>query len=139
MYDDSLLARDRRSRLSQTDTWVPRRDEVKKLVAILAHERLDVVTRYVVPLDTVVVKVVQDGQTRLVVTLCSFAVVWLWLTVSSSVAPVSGVTLACRTDLGARSGPEPSVNILGLKICSVAAVEVALTARCPNVSHVSSR
>lgn len=69
MYDDSLLARDRRSRLSQTDTWVPRRDEVKKLVAILAHERLDVVTRHVVPLDTVVVKVVQDGQTRLVVTL----------------------------------------------------------------------
>jgi len=41
------------------------------------------------------------------------------------------------SDLGARSRPEPSVNVLGLKIGSFAAVEVALTARRPNVPHVS--
>lgn len=139
MYDDSLLVRVRRGCLSQTDTWIPGRDKVEELVAVLAYEGLDVVTRHVVPLDAVVVKVVQDGQTRLVVTLCSFAVVWLWLTVSSGVAPVSRVTLSRRPDLGARSGPEPSVNVLRLKVGSVAAVEVALTARGPNISHVSSR
>lgn len=69
MYDDSLLVRVRRGCLSQTDTWIPGRDKVEELVAVLAYEGLDVVTRHVVPLDAVVVKVVQDGQTRLVVTL----------------------------------------------------------------------
>lgn len=60
MHHDSLLARICRGCLSQTDAWVSRGDEVEKLVAILAHEGLHVVTRYVVPLDAIVVEVVQD-------------------------------------------------------------------------------
>lgn len=58
-----------RDRLSQTDSWVSGRDEVEELVAVLAHEGLHVVAGHVVPLDTVVVEVVQDGQAGLVVTL----------------------------------------------------------------------
>lgn len=69
IYDDNLFARVRRGRLSQTDTWVPGCDEVEELVAVLAHERFDVVTCHVVPLDAIVVKVVQYRQTRLVVAL----------------------------------------------------------------------
>lgn len=58
-----------RGRLSQTDSWVSGRDEVEELVAVLAHEGLHVVAGHVVPLDAVVVEVVQDGQAGLVVTL----------------------------------------------------------------------
>lgn len=48
---------------------VARAHEVEELVAVLADEWLDVVTRHVVPLDAVVVEVVEDRQARLVITL----------------------------------------------------------------------
>lgn len=54
---------------SETDPRVPGRDEVQELLAVLAHEGLHVVARHVVPLDAVVVEIVQDGQAGLVVTL----------------------------------------------------------------------
>lgn len=69
MHDDSLLARVRRGRLSQTDSRVSGRDKSEELVAVLAHEGLHVMTRHVVPLDAVVVEVVQDRQAGLIVTL----------------------------------------------------------------------
>jgi len=53
----------------QTDSWISRRDEVEELVAVLAHEGLHVMAGHVVPLDAVVVEIVQDGQTGFVVTL----------------------------------------------------------------------
>lgn len=55
--------------VSQAQAGVAGAYEVEQLVAVLAHERLDVVARHVVPLDAVVIEVVQDRQARLVVTL----------------------------------------------------------------------
>ena len=52
-------------------------------------------------------------------------------------APVTGVALVRGSDLGARTRPEPAVDVLGLEIGSVAAVEVALAAGGPDESHVS--
>lgn len=53
----------------QPGPWVPGPDEVEQLVRVLADEGLQVVARHVVPLDPVVVEVVQDAQARLVVAL----------------------------------------------------------------------
>jgi hypothetical protein len=53
----------------ETDSGVSRADEVEELVAVLAHERLDVVTGDVVPFESVVVEVIQDRKAGFVVTL----------------------------------------------------------------------
>jgi hypothetical protein len=54
---------------SETNSWVPGRDEVEEFLAVLAYERLHVMTRHVVPLDAIIVEIVQNGQAGLVVTL----------------------------------------------------------------------
>lgn len=92
----------------------------------------------VVPLLSVVVEVVQDGQAGLVVSLGRLAVVRLRLSVSAGVAPVAVVSLAGRADLRAGSGPEPSVLVGRLQIGSVAAREIALPARGPDVADVAA-
>lgn len=92
----------------------------------------------VVPLEAVVVEVVQDRQTRLVVALSRLAIVRLRLSVSSGVAPVTVVALTGRADLGATSGPEPSVLVRGLQVGTVAARKVALPAGGPDVTDVSA-
>jgi len=53
----------------QTNSWISRRDKVEELVAVLAHEGLHVMTGHIVPLDAVIVEIVQDGQAGFVVTL----------------------------------------------------------------------
>lgn len=92
----------------------------------------------VMPLESVIVKVVQDGQTRLVVSLGGLSVIRLRLSVSSGVAPVSVVTLTRGSDLGAGSRPEPSVLVRGLQVGTIASGKVALPARGPDVTHVSA-
>jgi len=123
---------------SKADPGVAAPHEVEQLVTVLADERLEVVARDVVPLDTVLVEVVEDGQAGLVVPLRGFPVVRLSLAVAASGAPVTGVPLGGRSDLGSGSGPEPSVDVSGLQVGPVAAVEVALPSRSPDVLHVSS-
>lgn len=122
----------------QTNSGVARADKVQQLVGVLAHERLQMVAGNVVPLESVVVEVVQDGQAGLVVTLSRLAVVRLLLAVSSGVAPVAGVALGGRSDLDARAAPEPSVLVRGLQVRSVTAGKVALPAGRPDVAHVSA-
>jgi len=86
-----------------------------------------------VPLEAVVVEVVEDGEAGLVVALGRLPVVGLRLVESAGRRPVTGVALVGGADLGAGSGPEPSVHVGGLQIGTVAAVEVALAARSPDV------
>lgn len=70
--------------------------------------------------------------------LSCFTVVRLLLSVSSGVAPVSGVALGGWSDLDSRSGPEPSVLIWWLQIWAVASSKVALASGRPDVSDVSA-
>jgi len=95
------------------------------------------VAGHVVPLDAIVVEVVQDGQAALVVALGGLPIVGLWLLVSTRCRPVAGVPLRGGSNLGPRSRPEPTVLIGGLQIGPVAAGEVALPARGPDVSHIA--
>lgn len=71
--------------------------------------------------------------------LGSFSVVRLRLAIPAGVGPVAGVALGGGPNLGARAGPEPAVDIRGLKVGAVAACEVALATRCPNEPHVTAR
>lgn len=88
------------------------------------------------PLESVVVEVVEDGKAGLVVALGGLAVVGLCLVEASGGGPVAGVALAGGADLGAGAGPEPTVHVGGLQIGAVATVEVALAARRPDVPRV---
>jgi hypothetical protein len=53
----------------ETDAWVARADEVEQFVTVLTDERFQVVARHIVPLDAIVVEVVQNGQTGFIITL----------------------------------------------------------------------
>jgi len=46
---------------SETNSWIPGRDEVEEFLAVFAHEGLHVMTRHVVPLDAIIVEIVQNG------------------------------------------------------------------------------
>jgi hypothetical protein len=53
----------------ETDASVAGTDEVQQFVAVLADEWFQVVARHIMPLDAIVVEVVQNGQTGFIVTL----------------------------------------------------------------------
>lgn len=53
----------------KTDAWVSGSDKVEKFIAVFAHEWLQMMASDVVPLDAILVEVIQDSKTGLVVTL----------------------------------------------------------------------
>uniref|UniRef100_A0A8D9BSQ0 Uncharacterized protein n=1 Tax=Cacopsylla melanoneura TaxID=428564 RepID=A0A8D9BSQ0_9HEMI len=122
----------------QTNAWIPGADKVQQLITVFAHEGFQMMAGNVVPFDTVLVEVVQDGQTGFVVTLSSLSVVRLSLSKTTSGGPVPCVSLSSGSNLGTTAGPEPSVHIGGLQVGSVATVEVTFAARGPDVTHVAS-
>lgn len=115
----------------QNDFRIARANEVDQLFAVFADERLLMVASNIVPFDSVVVEVVQDGQARL--SLVIFTVVGLRAAITTSVRPVTKSALVGGGDLGFRTGPEPSVDNDGLQISTVASVEVAFATAGPDV------
>lgn len=85
----------------------------------------------IVPLDAIVVEVVQNGQARLA--LIIFAVVGLWATITTSAGPVTKSALVGGWDLGFGARPEPSIDDSWLKISAVASIEVAFATASPDV------
>lgn len=101
-------------------------------------------------------------------TLCSFTIVWLCLSIASSVAPITSVSLSCwsykakenipsllmndarffycyqewmwwiRTNFSARSRPKPSIFIWWLQIWPIASSKVTFTSGRPNVAYIST-
>jgi len=88
----------------------------------------------VVPFDSVSVEVVQDCQTG----LSALAIVGLTLARSSGERPVSESASGAvgGGDGGLIGGPEPTVDVLGEESGSVTSVEIAETARSPDVFDV---
>lgn len=70
--------------------------------------------------------------------LGSFTVVRLSLSEATGVGPVTGVTLGSGTDFGARSRPEPAVDVWWLKVGAVAASEVTFASRRPDEPDVTT-
>lgn len=111
--------------------WVVGANKVKQLIVVLADEWLLVVASNIVPLDAIVVEVVQDGQARL--TLIVFTVIGLRATISTGVGPVSESALVGGRNFGLGTGPEPSVDKDWLQISAVASVKIAFAAASPDV------
>lgn len=86
------------------------------------------------PVDTVVVEVVENGQAVLVgAALLEFTVVGLWNADAAVFRPIVLTTIGGGCQLLQLSGPEPSVDRDRLQIGAIAALEVAETAAGPNV------
>ena len=132
---------------SRLELWVEGLNILQQLVRVLAHEGLGVVASDVVPLDPVVVDVVEDAHARLNAAVdVELGVVGLRHIVGDELGLVAGegpglVAPAGRGGVGGRhldSGarPEPAIDSRGLEILAVAALEVAEPARGPDVREV---
>lgn len=109
--------------------WIGVSDVFQQVFVFFANPRLDVVTGYVVPVDAVVVELVQNSQAVLWCSpLDQFAVVGLRLADAALFGPVVLVTLGGRSKFLQNRGPEPAVDLDGLEVRPFAALEVAETA-----------
>lgn len=122
----------------QSNARIAGLDKVQQFIGVLADERFQMMAGNVVPLQTVIVEVIQNGQARFVVALRSLTVIGLSLAIAASVTPIARVPLAGRSDFRARSRPEPSVLVGRLQIGTIASGKIALTARRPNVANARS-
>lgn len=92
---------------------------------------------HVVPVDAVIVELVQQGQAVFgCAVLLEFTVIGLGETNSASGRPVALRTLCGRGQLLQRGCPEPTVNIGGLQIGTLTALEVAQATAGPDVFHL---
>lgn len=106
-------------------------------IVLLTHEGLLVMAGHVVPVDTVVVELVEQGQAVFgCAVLLEFTVIGLGQTNAASGRPVALRTLRGGCQLLQRGGPEPTVNICGLQIRTLTALEVAQATAGPDVLHL---
>jgi len=114
--------------------------ESKELLGILTHPGLDVVTSNIMPHNTIIVEVVEDGNAGLIsASFTELTVVWLFCSTTTSARPITSPSLATvgGWDSGRGTRPEPSVNNGRLEIRTVTAIEVALASRGPDVFHIA--
>lgn len=94
----------------------------------------------VVPVYSVVIEVVKDGQTGLLgASLLQFAVIGLGLSDATSLRPIVLLTVGGGRQLLELSCPEPTVDVGRLQIGPLAATEIALAAARPNVLNLRGR
>lgn len=88
----------------------------------------------VMPVNAIVVEVVEDGQAVLVgAALLEFAVVGLRNADAAVLGPIVLATISGGCQLLQLSGPEPSVDRDWLQVGAIASLEVAETAAGPDV------
>jgi len=123
--------------LGNVAVWVGEAGEPQQLFGVFTHPGLDVVAGYIVPFDTIIVEIVEDGDASLIIAgLAELPVVWLGTVGTSGTGPVTVPrTVGCfgRGDTSRGTGPEPSVHDGRLQVFSVAAIEVTFASRCPDV------
>lgn len=89
------------------------------------------------PIDTIVVELVQKSQTMFMCTaLFVFTIVWLWQSNTAIFWPVALAAICGRGNFLQFSCPEPSVDRDGLKVRTVTAFEVTHTTTCPDVFYL---
>lgn len=126
----------------QPNAAIRSRDVIQKLFGILADDRFFVVASNVVPSNTVVVNIIEDGQTCFTGLVdVEFGIVGLSLLLVSSRRPRVVVPtvwwLVGRRHLLPVRGPEPTVEAFRFQIRTVfATLEVAEPSRCPDVRNV---
>lgn len=91
----------------------------------------------VVPMDAIIVEIVQNGQTIFVgASLLQFTVVRLWLADATVCGPIVLVAIGGRSELLKFGRPEPTVHVDRLQIGSFASLEVTDATAGPNVFYL---
>jgi len=112
----------------------------EEFLRVFTNPGLYVVAGNIVPHNTVIVEVVEDGNAGLIsASLAELTVVGLGRSTTTSARPVTSPSLGavggCNSGRGSR--PEPSVDKGRLKIRTVTAIEVALATRGPDVFDIA--
>jgi hypothetical protein len=53
----------------ETDAWVAGAHEVEQFITVLTDERFQVVTSHIMPLDAIIIEIVQNGEAGFIITL----------------------------------------------------------------------
>lgn len=113
---------------------------LQQSIVLLADEGLLVVAGHVVPVDTVVVELVQQGQAVLgCAVLLELTVIGLGQTDAAGGGPIALGTLRGGCQLLQRGCPEPTVDVCGLQIGTLTALEVAQATAGPDVFHLQNK
>lgn len=94
-------------------------------------------TRHVVPVDSVVVELIEDREAILgSAALNGLTIVRLWPADAAALGPVVLATFVGRRELLQLGGPKPAVDVKGLQIRPIAAFEVAEATGRPDVLYL---
>jgi len=110
-------------------------DEPQMSWLVFTNNWLLVMTGYIVPLDSIAIKVIEYRHARLFLSplLYLFSVIWLSLSSSSSMGPVIELSAIGWSHFNLISWPEPTVDIFWEKFRFVTSVKVAFSARSPKI------
>lgn len=112
-------------------------DVFQKSIVLFANEWFLVMTSNIVPIYSIVVELIQKGQTVLMsTTLFVFTVVWLWQTNATRFGPITLATVGGWCDFLQFSCPKPSVGLNWLQVWAVTSFEIAHSSAGPDVFYL---
>lgn len=112
-------------------------DVVQQLLALLTDDGLLVSALDIVPLDPIIVNIVEDADAGLLLaSLLLFPVVWLRLTSPSRLAPLTVAALPGSRDPLTCGRPVPTVLYGRLEVLTVAAFEVTFPSTSPDIVKI---
>jgi len=117
--------------------WVRVAHVFQKGIVLLADETLLVMAGNVVPVNTIVVELVQKGEAVFLrAILFVFTIIGLGETDSTGGRPIALGTLSCGCKFLQGGGPEPAVYVRRLQVGAITALEVANAAAGPDVFYL---
>lgn len=112
-------------------------DVLQQGIVLLADPGLAVMASDIVPMDSVVVEVIEHCQTSFFhSSLLHFTVIGLRLANASVLGPIVLLAIGSGCQLLQLRRPEPSVDVGRLQVWAFASTEVALSTAGPNVLHL---
>jgi len=103
--------------------------EGEELIGVFTHPGFDVVAGNIVPFDTIIVEVIEDGNAGFIsAVLTELTVIWLGLVSTTGGRPVTAPSDSAvgGSDSARGTRPEPSVDNGGLEVGAITAIKVAL-------------
>lgn len=121
----------------QTNIGIGEANISQERLIVLANPWFFVMTRHVVPVHSVVVELIENRKTIFRSTsLNGLTIVRLWLANAAAFGPIILVTFVGRCELLQLGGPEPAIDMKGLQIGPITALEIAKATRGPDVLHL---
>lgn len=115
-------------------------DIFQESIILFAHERFLVMTGNIMPVNTIVVELIQKSQAVFGSTiLFVFTVIGLRKADTTVGGPITLAAFVGGSQFLQSSSPEPTVNVGGLQVGTFTALEVTETARGPDVFYLLMR